>query len=107
MVLLSRAQALANAGRSEEAAAILVRAIRIEPRNPWLWHRLAVLRLQEGQHALAIELAKRSNVLARGNRRLLAGNWLVIGKARAGLRDVEGAARARAQARAYLRRGGP
>lgn len=107
MVLLSRAQALANAGRSEEAAAFLERAIRIEPRNPWLWHRLAVLRLQEGQHALAIELAKRSNVLARGNRRLLAGNWLVIGKARAGLRDVEGAARARAQARAYLRRGGP
>ncbi|MCA1852611.1 MAG: tetratricopeptide repeat protein [Beggiatoa sp.] len=86
---------------------LLERAIRIEPRNPWLWHRLAVLRLQEGQHALAIELAKRSNVLARGNRRLLAGNWLVIGKARAALRDVEGAARARAQARAYLRRGRP
>lgn len=103
MVLLTRAQALANAGKSEEAAATLERAIRIEPRNPWLWHRLAVLRLQEGQHSLAIELAKRSNVLARGNRRLLAGNWLLVGKGR----DVEGAARARARARGYLRRGGP
>ena len=107
MVLLTRAQALANAGKSEEAAATLERAIRIEPRNPWLWHRLAVLRLQEGQHALALELAKKSNVLARVNRRLVAGNWLLIGKARAGLRDAEGAARARARARGYLRRGGP
>ena len=107
MVLLKRAQALANAGKSAEAAAILERAIRIEPRNPWLWHRLAVLRLQEGQHSLAIELAKKSNVLARGNRRLVAGNWLLVGKARAGLRDAQGAARARARAREYLRRGGP
>lgn len=106
-VLLSRAQAFANAGKSEEAAATLERAIRIEPRNPWLWHRLAVLRLQEGQHSLSIELAKKSNVLARVNRRLVAGNWLLIGKARAGLRDAEGAARARARAREYLRRGGP
>ncbi len=56
---------------------------------------------------LAIELAKKSNLLAHGNRRLLAGNWLLVGKARAGLRDVEGAARARARAREYLRRGGP
>ena len=107
MVLLTRAQALANAGKSEEAAATLERAIRIEPRNPWLWHRLAVLRLQEGQPSLALELAKKSNVLARVNRRLVAGNWLLIGKARAGLRDAEGAARARARAREYLRRGGP
>jgi len=107
MVLLTRAQTLANAGKSEEAAATLERAIRIEPRNPWLWHRLGVLRLQDGQHSLAIELAKRSNVLARGNRRLVAGNWLLMGKARAGLRDAEGAARARARAREYLRRGGP
>ena len=107
MVLLTRAQALANAGKSAEAAATLERAIRIEPRNPWFWHRLAVLRLQEGQHSLAVELAKKSNVLARGNHRLVAGNWLLIGKARAGLRDAEGAARARARAREYLRRGGP
>ncbi|MGH8478773.1 MAG: tetratricopeptide repeat protein [Gammaproteobacteria bacterium] len=104
MVLLTRAQSLAHAGKSEEAAATLERAIRIEPRNPWLWHRLAVLRLQEGQHSLAIELAKKSNVLARGNRRLLVGNWLVVGKARAGLSDAEGAARARARAREYRRR---
>jgi tetratricopeptide (TPR) repeat protein len=107
MVLLTRAQALANAEKSELAGATLERAIRIEPRNPWLWHRLAVLRLQEGRHSLAIELAKKSNVLARGNRRLVAGNWLLIAKARAGLRDAEGAARARARAREDLRRGGP
>ncbi len=106
LALLQSAQRLANDGRSEEAAAILERAIRMETRNPWLWHRLAVLRFQEGRHSLAIELAKKSNVLARDNRRLVAGNWLLIGKARAGLGDAEGAAAARARARGYLRHGG-
>lgn len=105
--LLKQAQGLAHGGRSEEAAAILERAIRMEPRNPWLWHRLAVLRLQEERHALAIELAKKSNVLARGNRRLAAGNRLLVAKARAGLRDGAGAAKAGARAQGSLRQAGP
>jgi predicted Zn-dependent protease len=106
MGLLERAQALAHAGQSEQAAATLERAIRIEPHNPWLWHRLAVLRFQEGQYPRAIELAKKSSVLARGDDRLLAGNWRLVGQARAGLGDDDGARKARARAGDYLRRAG-
>jgi Tfp pilus assembly protein PilF len=80
--LLQRASEQAEAGEGERAAATLERALRIEPANPWLWHRLAVLRLQQGYPELAIHLAARSSELARGDARLLAGNRQVIRMAR-------------------------
>ncbi len=82
-VLLRLARSKAEAGHGEQAAATLERALRIEPRNPWLWHRLAVLRLQQGYWDRAAELAKKSNLLARDHRRLLTGNLKVIQAARA------------------------
>ena len=81
--LLRLARSQADAGHGEQAAATLERALRIEPRNPWLWHRLAVLRLQQGYWDRAAELAKKSNLLARNHRRLLTGNLEVIQAARA------------------------
>ncbi|MGH8508049.1 MAG: tetratricopeptide repeat protein [Gammaproteobacteria bacterium] len=81
--LLRLARSQAEAGHGEQAAATLERALRIEPRNPWLWHRLAVLRLQQGYWDRAAELAKKSSVLARDHRRLLKGNLEVIQAARA------------------------
>lgn len=81
--LLRLARSQAEAGHGEQAAATLERALRIEPRNPWLWHRLAVLRLQQGYWDRAAELAKKSSVLARDHRRLLTGNLEVIQAARA------------------------
>ncbi|MGH8473334.1 MAG: tetratricopeptide repeat protein [Gammaproteobacteria bacterium] len=81
--LLRLARSQAEAGHGEQAAATLERALRIEPRNPWLWHRLAVLRLQQGYWDRAAELAKKSSVLARAHRRLLTGNLEVIQAARA------------------------
>ncbi|MGH8469788.1 MAG: tetratricopeptide repeat protein [Gammaproteobacteria bacterium] len=81
--LLRLARSQAEAGHGERAAATLERALRIEPRNPWLWHRLAVLRLQQGYWDRAAELAKKSSVLARDHRRLLTGNREVIQAARA------------------------
>ncbi|MGH8507156.1 MAG: tetratricopeptide repeat protein [Gammaproteobacteria bacterium] len=80
--LLRLARARAEAGHGEQAAATLERALRIEPRNPWLWHRLAVLRLQQGYWDRSVELAKKSNLLARNHRRLLTGNLEVIQAAR-------------------------
>ncbi|MGH8554319.1 MAG: tetratricopeptide repeat protein [Gammaproteobacteria bacterium] len=85
--LLRLARSQADAGHGEQAAATLERALRIEPRNPWLWHRLAVLRLQQGYWDRAAELAKKSNLLARNHRRLLMGNLEVIQAARAHLAD--------------------
>ncbi|MGH8533734.1 MAG: tetratricopeptide repeat protein [Gammaproteobacteria bacterium] len=81
--LLRLARSRAEAGHGEQAAATLERALRIEPRNPWLWHRLAVLRLQQGYWDRSVELAKKSSLLARNHRRLLAGNLEVIQAARA------------------------
>ncbi|MDQ3564265.1 MAG: tetratricopeptide repeat protein [Pseudomonadota bacterium] len=81
--LLRLARSQGEAGHGEQAAATLERALRIEPRNPWLWHRLAVLRLQQGYSDRAAELAKKSNLLARDHRRLLTGNLEVIQAARA------------------------
>lgn len=99
VALLETAREQAAAGQDEQAAANLERALRIEPKNPWLWHRLGVLRLQQGNYQAAIDLAHKSNALAAGNRRLMAGNWELLARAYSALgRDAE-AERARQNAR--------
>lgn len=99
VALLETARQQAANGQDEQAAANLERALRIEPKNPWLWHRLGVLRLQQGDYRAAIDLANKSNALAGANRRLLAGNWELLARAyRAQGRDAE-AERAREKAR--------
>ncbi len=94
VALLDRAQTDSNAGRRDAAGASLERALRIEPRNAWLWHELAQLRLAQGQYAQAITLARKSTSFAARERRLLALNWQVIGKARVALGDSAGAEQA-------------
>jgi tetratricopeptide (TPR) repeat protein len=83
IALLDSAAAQARSGDAEQAAATLERALRIEPKNPWLWHRLAVLRMQQGRCDQAMELATRSNTLANSDERLLQGNRQVIDQCRA------------------------
>jgi len=101
LALLTEARTQANAGNDEQAAALLERALRIEPDNPWLWHRLAVLRLQQGEYGQAIACAAKSNGLGAGNSRLLAGNWEVTAAAKEALGDHAGARHARAQRDKY------
>jgi predicted Zn-dependent protease len=76
------------------------RALRLEPHNPLLWHRLAKLRLQQGQFAQAVSLAAKSNSLAGENRRLQASNWDTIAQAQDKLGDAAAARAAREKARA-------
>ncbi|HUX89966.1 MAG TPA: tetratricopeptide repeat protein [Gallionellaceae bacterium] len=94
IALLDRAQRDNAAGQREAAGASLERALRIEPRNPWLWLELAQLRLAQGQYAQAITLARKSNSFARKQRRVQAENWQVIGQARAAQGDSAGAEKA-------------
>lgn len=94
IALLDRAQRDTDAGRRGAADASLERALRIEPRNPWLWHELAQLRLTQGQYAQAISLAKKSNSFAGHERRLLALNWRLIGNALVAQGDTAGAEQA-------------
>ena len=49
VALLDDADNLANAGKSDQAADTIERALRIEPRNAFLWHRLALIRIQQQQ----------------------------------------------------------
>lgn len=85
VALLDEAEVYASQGDGDLAAATIERALRIEPKNPWLWHRLAVIRMQQGRYSEAIELAARSNSLANGDARLLQGNQQVIDRSRAAM----------------------
>src|SRR3989344_9270724 len=78
-VLADAARADAASGKIDAAVASFERALRIEPRNPALWHELAKLRLQQGQYQQAEGLAARSNGWAGGNTALRAGHWRVTG----------------------------
>jgi predicted Zn-dependent protease len=94
IALLDRAQRDNDAGRRGAADTSLERALRIEPRNPWLWHELAQLRLTQGQYAQAISLAKKSNSFAGHERHLQALNWRLIGNALVAQGDTAGAEQA-------------
>ena len=81
--LLKSAQNDAAAGRLGSAAATLERALRIEPRNPRLWHELAKVRLRQADYGQAESLAARSNTYAGGDADLRAANQKLIADARA------------------------
>ena len=78
VALLNRANQETGSGRHDTAAASLERAIKIEPGNAWLWHRLASTRLAQGRPGEAAALAAKSNTLAVGDAELQAENWLLI-----------------------------
>lgn len=98
--LTAQAARAGAAGDGERAVAVLERALAIAPLDPWVWHRLAVLRLQQGEYASAEALAGRSLALAT-EARLLGGNWRVIALARERRGDTQGARSARESARLY------
>ncbi len=92
IALINRANREAGAGRHDTAAASLERALKIEPGNAWLWHRLAAVRLDQGRARDAESLAARSNALASGDAELQARNWRLIAQVRR-LRGEDAAAR--------------
>lgn len=80
--LMETARADAAAGRLVQAAGSLERALRIEPRNPRLWHELAKVRLRQGDTAQAANLAARSNSFAGSDAQLRAANQGIIEQSR-------------------------
>ena len=81
--LMDSARTDASAGRLGSAAATLERALRIEPRNPRLWHELARVRYRQADYAQAESLAARSNTYAGSDAELRAANQKLIAEARA------------------------
>jgi len=99
VALLDHAERQANDGKLDAAAATLERALRIDPRNPVLWHHMATVRLAQDEAAQAEQLAMKSNSLAPGNDALQARNWQLIAQARRVRGDPAGASAADKQAR--------
>lgn len=96
--LLLAANKNSNSGELELATTTIERAIRIEPRNPTLFYKLAVLRLKQEKPVLAEDLAKKSALLATNNNQLKKHSWLLIARARELQKNTEGAKQARAMA---------
>jgi Flp pilus assembly protein TadD len=88
---MDSARADAAAGNLAAAAASLERALRIEPRNPRLWHELARVRMKQGQFVQAENTAARSNSWAGDDKTLRAENWRLIAQSREARGDHEGA----------------
>jgi tetratricopeptide (TPR) repeat protein len=93
VALVEAARSERAAGRLDNAAAAYERALRIEPANAELWHRLAQLRFDQQQYRQAINIANKSNALAGRQRILLARNWQLIAEAHRKLGE-QGEARA-------------
>lgn len=89
--LMESARTDAAAGRYPNANASLERALRIEPRNPRLYHQLARVRIQQGQYVQAEQFAVRSNSYAADDPGLRTENWRLIAQAREARGDREGA----------------
>jgi Tfp pilus assembly protein PilF len=93
--LMESARSESASGNLAGAAASLERALRIEPKNPRLWHELARVRLKQGEFAQAESVAARSNSWAGDDKALRAENWRLIAESRRARGDTEGARAAR------------
>ena len=74
LALLQTAEKDLGAGRPNEAAILLERALRIEPRDATVWHYLGMARLEQGKFAQAEAMAAKSHSLAAEDRSLRARN---------------------------------
>lgn len=96
--LANRAEQQRQSGDSGGAAATLERALRIQPQEPYLWNRLARVRLEQGMGESAEKLATRSNALTGDQPALKTNNWEIIATARRQSGDLEGAVEAERKA---------
>jgi predicted Zn-dependent protease len=92
--LLKESHKLQGDGDLAGAVASIERALRIEPRNAYLWNRLAELRMEQGQGKRAAELAAKSTSLAGADTRLKIENYRMIAKIKRNSGDYDGAMRA-------------
>jgi hypothetical protein len=98
LALWKQAQTARSANHLDQAESYLTRAIRIDPRNPWVWQDLAEVHLAGRQLDQAENEAQKSTSYGRGNPYLEAGNLQVIAGVRDARGDAAGALQARAQA---------
>jgi tetratricopeptide (TPR) repeat protein len=86
--LLDEAEQALHAGNALRAEEYLERAIRIEPRNPRVWHALARSKFQQGQYPQAIQMARKSNSCLP-DRATERSNWLLMEQAHQAMGDYQ------------------
>lgn len=77
-MLLIEADRMIDENALDEAADKLERILRIKPDYAPAWSRLSWVTMQSNQPARSVEMAKRSNSLARSDRELMLLNWTFI-----------------------------
>lgn len=95
--LIKQARAARAANKPAQAQAALERAMRIEPRNAFVWSALASSFLAQNNYAQAMSHAQKSNSLARGNIYLELDNYRTIAIARDAQGDAAGSLAAQAR----------
>ncbi|MGB4334576.1 MAG: tetratricopeptide repeat protein [Chromatiaceae bacterium] len=96
--LAAQAEKQRERGDYVAAAATLERAIRIQPREAYLWNRLARVRLDQNNYAQAGSLAQKSNTLSKDQDQIKQDNWGMIATTRRAAGDQSGAQEAEAKA---------
>lgn len=88
-----------TAGRFSQAEILVERALRLEPRNPELWHMMGRVKSGQSNPAQTVQFCLKSNSLAAGNSALTRRNWLLMAKAYQAMGQETQAAQARAKAK--------
>lgn len=102
LALLTAARDQEGRGDLGGASSSLERAMRIAPREPQVFYRLAQVRLAQGDAAQAEQVAQRGLSYAAGRPSLQAGLWELVAQAREKQGNSAGAAEARQRARVSL-----
>lgn len=80
--LMRKAEAQSRSGDNIAAAATIERALRIEPKNPALWHNLALVKYKLGDCRSAINMAKKSSAYSAKGHALKDKNSQIISECR-------------------------
>ena len=97
--LLADASQAERNGQYEQAAVLLERALRIQPRNPEVLQNMAEVQLQVRDYQQALNFAARSYDLGPRVGEICSRNWRTISVSREHLGDHPGAVEAEERAR--------
>lgn len=92
--LTDQAEQAEARGDLDQAAVLLERAMRIQPRDPELLQHMAEIQLQRGQYEQALSFATRSHDIGPRVGELCARNWRTMSLAQERLGDASAAGRA-------------
>ena len=96
--LTEQAAVAENAGELDQAAVLLERALRIQPRDPKILQHMAEVQLQKKDYEQALSFAVRSYDIGPRVGEICARNWRTISVAREHLDDDNGAREAERRA---------